>query len=335
MSRNAKPANQQQRTTRRLTGLPSWPILLLAGREKAGKSYSAAQAAASDLIGRVLWVGIGEDDPDEYGRLPGGDRIELVEHDGTYRDILAAVQWAVEQPPTDGKPNLLVVDSMTRLWNLITDMAQDAANRRAAAKGRKGDGEADIHMDLWNTAADRWHGVMDALRDHRGPVIVTARLDEVTVMQGGKPTTDKAWKVQAHKSLPYDVGGIVELPERGIAYLTGIRTTRLRVPQKLKLPDTWTVDKLWRDLGLADLVAGERAHTEVKRADPIATQRELLLQQMREAAAGDNELLRAIAKEWAESHEGQPITEATDIGGLEMARDDLATRRQAKAGEAA
>jgi hypothetical protein len=34
----------------------------------------------------------------------------------------------------------------------------------------------------------------------------------------------------------------------------------------------------------------------------------------------------AAAAEWADSHEGQPIAQATDIGGLELFRDDLATR---------
>jgi len=143
-----------QRRTRRPTGKPSWPILLVAGREKAGKSWSCAEASGSDLVGRTLWVGVGEDDPDEYGNVPGAD-FEIVEHDGTYRDILAALQWATRQTSPDGRPVLVVLDSASRLWDLLCDMAQDDANRRAAKKGRASD-EAEIHMDLWNVAAGRW-----------------------------------------------------------------------------------------------------------------------------------------------------------------------------------
>jgi hypothetical protein len=320
----------KQRTTRRLTGLPSWPILLLAGREKAGKSYSAAEAAGSDLIGRVLWIGIGEDDPDEYGSLPGGDRIELVEHDGTYRDILAAAEWAAEQPPTGGKPTLIVLDSMTRLWNLLSDMAQDTATRRAKEKSKRvnEDGEGDITPDLWNTAADRWQGVMDALRAHRGPVIVTARMDEVAVIENGKPTTKKTDKIQAHKSLVYDVAGIVEMPERGKAFLTGVRTLRMKVPHKIPLTG-FTVDKLWRDLGLAELRTGERSHTGIDRADmdPVTTQRVMLLGKIRESVNGDNDRLRAIQRDWAHAHDGENIAETRDIEALQ----ELVTELQASA----
>jgi hypothetical protein len=299
-------------------------MLLLAGAEKAGKSWSCAEASGSDMVGRTLWIGIGEDDPDEYGSVPGAD-FEIVEHDGTYRDLLAAVEWAAAQPPTDGKPNLIVVDSMTRLWDLLCDMAQDAANARQSRKKDADVSEADITMDLWNVAKDRWGHVLDALRSHQGPVLMTARLEEVTVMVKGKPTYDKTLKVKAEKNLPYDVGGIVQLPERGKAYLTGVRTTRMQVPERLPLPG-FTVDKLWRQLGLADVVAGERHHHGVDRSntDPHAAQRALLLGQIKDAVNGDADAVTRIARTWAQSHGGQNIRETTDIAGLERLRADLA-----------
>jgi hypothetical protein len=263
-----------ERHTRRPTGKPSWPILLIAGGEKAGKSYSSAQASASDLIGRTLWVGIGEDDPDEYGLIPGAD-FEIVEHDGTYRDILAATTWATQQASPDGRPVLVVLDSASRLWDLLCDMAQEEANERARRKAEKerrppSTDDADISMLEWNVAAGRWANVIDALRDHQGPSIVTARLEEVTVVERGKPTTEKRMKVKAHKSLPYDVGGIVELPERGRAFLTGVRTVRMQIPERIPLPG-FTVDKLWRDLGLADAEVGERRHSGVVSATQSVT----------------------------------------------------------------
>ncbi|MEU4016213.1 hypothetical protein AB0E56_13220 [Microbacterium sp. NPDC028030] len=245
--------------TRKPTGLPSWPILLLAGREKAGKSWAAVSASASPLVGRTLYIGIGEDDPDEYSIIPGAD-FEIVVHDGTYPGILAAVQAAVAEPAGE-KPTLIIVDSMTRLWNLIGDNMQAIANRRA--KGRKNAaGDFTISMDLWNVAADQWSTVMDALRAHQGPAILTARLDPVAVMEGGQPTTQKEWKIQGHKSLPFDATAIIEMRERGQFLITGVKSARVQL-DKPKLFPEFTVDRLWTDLGVADGTA-DRTHATVQ-----------------------------------------------------------------------
>lgn len=250
--------------TRRPSGKPSWPIVLIAGAEKAGKSWACAAASGSDLIGRTLWIGLGEDDPDEYANVPGAD-FEIVEHDGTYRGFLRAAAAAVAAPRVDeDRPNLIVWDSATRGWNLICDMAQDEANARAKRKGKNTD-EADISMDLWNVAKQRWANIMDTLRDHDGPVLITARLDEVTVMSGGKPTTDKMLKVQAEKSLPYDVGAVVEMPERGKTFLKGVRSARLQLAERTQIPG-FTIDALWRELGLADTETAPRSHAQPQRA---------------------------------------------------------------------
>lgn len=258
-------------STRKPTGQPSWPIMLISGAEKAGKSYSAAEASASKLIGRTLWVGVGEDDPDELGALPGA-RFEIVEHDGSYRGILAALEACAAQPAEKGTPNLIVLDSATRLWDLLCDEAQVEANRRARAKAQKynrpaPDEDATITMDQWNTAKQRWAHILDTLRSHQGPVIVTARLEAVTVMKDGQPTTDKTWKVKAEKSLPYDVGVIVEMPARGDTYLAGVRSLRFKPAEtgRTEYPG-FTVDKLWRDLGLADEV-GPRTNSGIDAHD--------------------------------------------------------------------
>lgn len=322
----------KQRTTRRPSGLPSWPMLLLAGWEKSGKSWSCAEASGSDFIGRTLWVSLDEEDPDDYANVPGAD-FEIVPHDGSYRDILAAIEWAVAEPDVDGKPTLVVVDSMTRLWDLLCDMAQDTASSRARRKngGRESDSEEQITMDLWNQAKDRWGHIISALRSHRGPVLLTARLDDVAVMVNGKPTKDKEWKVRAEKNLPYDVGGIVQIPERGKAFLTGVRTTRMNVPSKLPLPG-FTVDKLWRQLGLGEATSRDRQHSGTDRAntDPNAAQRALLLGQIRTAVNGDLAEIKRIAVEWARNHEGQEIGATTDMGGLQLLCDDLAQAAEQK-----
>lgn len=239
------------------TGKPSWPILLIAGGEKAGKSYASAKASASELIGQTYWIGVGEDDPDEYGAIPGA-RFRIARHDGTHKSILAALRDASKQPRVDGKPNLLVLDSGSRVWEMLSDEAQERANiraKKAAEKWKKPydpDTEATIGPDLWNKATARWQDIMDVLREHDGPSIITARLDVVTVMDDkGQPTKEKSEKIKGQKSLPYDVGGIVQMPERGKAYISGIRSLKLDLPVGNKVPvKDFSVDRLWRQLGL-------------------------------------------------------------------------------------
>lgn len=314
--------------TRQPTGKPSWPILLLTGGEKCGKTYAAAESSSSDLIGRTLWVGVGEDDPDELGAIDGA-RFEIVVHDGTYRGIVTALTEAAAEPSEPGVPNLLVLDSAGRVWDLLCDMAQAEANERAAAKARKynkpgpaPDDDVTISMDLWNVAKQRWQHVVDILRDHSGPSIVTARLDVVTVVNdNGDPTKEKTTKVKAEKSLPYDVGVIVEFPTLGEAWVRGVRSLRFKPGDTGRAPfPDFTVDALWRRLGLAD-ETGERTHSGA-RLQAGTPHKELvneiaLLADQAQVARAD------IAREYADSHDGQPIGNATDVGWLELKRDEL------------
>ena len=245
--------------TRKPTGKPSWPILLLAGREKTGKTWAAITASTSPLIGRTLYIGIGEDDPDEYSLIPGAD-FDIVVHDGTYPGILNAIHEAVNEPHGDN-PTLIVIDSMTRLWNLIGDNMQAVANQRAKGKRNAASGDYAISTDLWNVAANQWQDVMDALRLHQGPVILTARLDQVVVMENGQPTSQKEWKIQGHKSLPFDATAIIEMRERGKYLITGVKSARIQLDKAKDFPN-FAVETLWRDLGLTD-GTGDRSHATV------------------------------------------------------------------------
>ena len=80
--------------TRKPTGKAPWPMLLLAGVQKSGKSYACAAFSASDLIDRTFYIEVGEGSADQYGALPGA-RYEIVEHDGSWQGILAACEAAV------------------------------------------------------------------------------------------------------------------------------------------------------------------------------------------------------------------------------------------------
>lgn len=255
--------------TRKPTGKPSWPILLLAGGEKCGKSYSAAAFSASDLIDRTFWIEIGEGSADQYGALPGA-RYEIVEHDGSYKSMLAVVE-AITQQSHRRKPHALVVDSMTELWDLL------CGEQQAIATSRNKD---TITMDQWNAAKKRWRAFVDVLRKHSGPVILTARYEQVTVVEGGKPVTEdgtrngkplKEWKVRAEKNLGFEVDGIIEIPRPRQFYLNGMRTLVFNVPPGGHMPlgDDFTLDRFLRDLGLDQSATSERNFTEL-RQDPAA-----------------------------------------------------------------
>ncbi|KQQ22563.1 hypothetical protein ASF48_05100 [Rathayibacter sp. Leaf299] len=257
------------RTLRRPTGKPSWPIALIAGREKSGKSYQSALASASDLINDTYWVSIGEKDPDEYGAIPGA-RFAIAPHDGTVADIEATIQWLrTSAPKSKDKPNLLVIDSATLLWDQLSREASNAAEKRGS---RDRNGELIVGTDLWNKANFQWKRLLSEVKAWDGPVIITARLETTTVMSdAGRPTTAKTEKVKSQKALPYDVDLIVEMPARGQAELVGARSVIYQLPERTALPGDWTMDWLWRSLGLAKVKTAPATHSETADAADEST----------------------------------------------------------------
>lgn len=322
--------------TRKPTGKPPWPILLIAGVEKAGKSYAAAAASASPNIGRTFWVSVGEDDPDELGALPGA-RFEIVEHDGTYRGVLAALTAAAAEHSKGNTPNLIVLDSATRLWELLCDEQQVEANRRARAKAAKynravGDEDATVTMDQWNTAKQRWAHCIEVLRNHTGPSIVTARMEQVTILDDkGNPTKDKDWKVKAEKSLPYDVGATVELRARGEALLSGVRSLRFQ-PKDAHTPfPDFTVQSLWDKLGVTELDGTTpRVHTANDPDDKPAADADLARAELKATAEQHGWDLAEIAAEWA-GESDVPLKTATSAAAIRAFTTELTERRTKKA----
>ncbi|MFI9052511.1 hypothetical protein [Streptomyces sp. NPDC053427] len=261
-------APERQRTTITPNGHPSWPMLLLAGTEKSGKSYEAAKFSGSDLIGRTFWVEIGEGEGHHYGSVPGA-RYELVPHDGGFLDLLDAVRWAAWQPRgEDGKPNAIVLDSASILWDLVGDEQAVIARQRAAVRAARQKlpapepSDYTITSDQWNVAKRRWGMVIDALRHHDGPVIICARMDEVTLFDAaGQPTKDRTWKIQAERKLPFEVTGTVQLRGYRRAFLTGMRSLRLNIDPDATVPyPGFSLDKLMRDLGLHELPTAQRTY---------------------------------------------------------------------------
>ena len=331
-----KDAKKMTLTTRRPTGIPTWPMALVAGPEKTGKTYTAAQASCSEHIGRTFWLAFGEDDPDEYGAMPGA-RIEIVDHDGSPAGLLAAIRAASAEPMTDGKPNLIVLDSGTRLWNALSDLAQLEADQRAKAKaeryGRKAapDGESDISMDLWNRAKTRHARIAKALHDHHGPVIITARMEETTVIVDGKPAKDgaKTWKIQTEKTLPYDVGAIVRIPERGSFQLQGVRSLRLSIGEQAQTVPDFSMELLWERMGCFDAQVSTRHQTTVL-AEDIEDERVRILAEL--SSLYDTEDRWQAIDAWWMQKTGTHLAESDDLPGL---RDLASKAREQKARAAA
>lgn len=341
--------------TRKPTGLPSWPLGLIAGVEGAGKSIKLAEASASDLIHKTFWIGCGEDDPDEYGAFVTADGrpadFDIVLHDGTYRGVLNAIVSASAQPVGPlGQPNLIVFDSGSRFWIQLAGNMQETANDRKKAREAKfgnrnyvvpEDG-VQITMDLWNTAKDRWNHVLDALREHQGPTLITSRLDLVTVMENGEPTKEKHWKVQAEKNLPYEVGFVIQM--RGSYpvsddYLLKVKSLRYKHeldpkgrPKLRALEPGWTIEGLWKQIGLEDKV-GARTHAHVVQQgdDSEAEARSALLNEVMEYAGQLGISTGQVAEQWGSTHNGQRIDQTSDLAGLARVRDDLLARAEATA----
>lgn len=260
-------SNAPKLRTRRPTGKPPWPMFCIAGAEKTGKSYGVALFSSSDLIDRTFYLELGEGAADQYGAIPGA-RYEIVEHDGTFTSILEQTQAAVAEPRPNGKPHCFAVDSITELWDLLSDEAQAKANARAAAKAAQAKRPApaedvQITMDLWNEAKKKWRRFLDVLRVYDGPVLLLARLELVATVENGKPTDRREWKIRAEKNLAYECDAIVKIYAPQSAFLTGVRSTVVQVPPGSELPlPQFTVDGLLRRMGLdAEGATAPRSYT--------------------------------------------------------------------------
>lgn len=261
-----------QLRTRKPTGKVPYPLVLLAGAEKSGKSYSAFVLASSPKVGRTFVFDIGEGGADEYAELGG---YEIVEHDGTYADIAEQVEAACALPDTDGRPNVIIIDSATNLWELLKDEATKTAKSR---------GKTDPTMDLWNKAKDRWRRIVDQLIRYPGIAVITARAGDVAEVVDGVPVKGGSmWKVQAEKNLPYDANVIIKTTGPGQAEIVGARSLHLHVPAGRTLPvPGFTLEKVVFDLLKAD---GGVRDLKVVSADmvPVKHAKVLLVDAFRQA----------------------------------------------------
>lgn len=222
--------------TRQPTGIVPWPLILIEGGEKCGKSFSCALLSASSKVGRTLWLDWGEGAADEYGAIPGA-RYEVIEHDGTWQSMIGQVAAAKEEAQrakdAGELPVVLVVDSITCEWESLKDWASDRAKTTSAnrAKLQKDpNAEVQVTMNLWNDAASRHRKLMTILMTFPGIVIMTARGGEVAAVEGGRPVEGKkSYRVEGHKSLAYDASCWVRLARDSKPIVVGARSVHAGV----------------------------------------------------------------------------------------------------------
>ncbi len=218
--------------TRKPTGAVPWPLVLVEGGEKSGKSWAMAEFTADERIGQAYWIDLGEGSADEYAAIPGAD-YEVVEHDGTWRDIfgqVAAIRAEAERAHQAGeKPVVLLIDSMTAEWDMLKDWATARAlasnyAKRILAK----DPNAEIKPDnrLWNDANSRHNGLMRMLMTFPGIIVMSARGREVAAMgDDGKPIAgQKDYRVEGQKGLAFDASAWVRLSRDEPPRVVGARS---------------------------------------------------------------------------------------------------------------
>lgn len=235
--------------TRQPTGVVPWPLVLIEGPEKTGKSFSAAVLSASSKVGRTLWLDWGEGAADEYGAVDGA-RYEVIEHDGTWASIMGQIAAAKEEAQrakdAGELPVVLVLDSITCEWESLKDWASDRAKTTSANRAklqRDPNAEVQVTMNLWNDAASRHRKLMTVLMTFPGVVIITARGGETALVENGRPVEGKkSYRVEGHKSLAFDASCWIRLARDTRPIVVGARSVHSGVRPGIDPPQALASD---------------------------------------------------------------------------------------------
>ncbi len=272
--------------TRKPTCKPSWPLILLAGEAKTGKTYRSAEFTGDKRVGRSFWLDLGEGTADEYGAVPDAS-YEIVDHDGTWVDIIAQVGAVKDEAAKDlaaGKsPVVLVIDSMTAEWAMLTEWTNERAKRSKSNRAlldANPDAEIDVTSNYWNDANSRHNRLMNILKTFPGIVILTALETEKTQFgPGGKPMANapKVAKPDGQKRLSADVNVWVRLSLTEDPVIVGMRyPSKMNIipgkPGKENQPKPYadfTIGKLVFDFLGIESSATEVRNTPVLDADQV------------------------------------------------------------------
>lgn len=301
--------------TRKPTGAVPWPVVLVEGGEKSGKSWSAAQLSTSERVGQVYWLDLGEGAADEYGAIPGA-RYEVVEHDGSWGQLIDAVtevRKLGEKATANGEPPVvLVVDSMTAEWDLLKDWASQRArssrkNQEILAKDPNA--EIPISMNLWNDATARHRKLMTLLLTFPGIVILTARGKEVVKLddRGAPIAGAKDYAVEGHKTLAYDATVWVRMSRDAHPVVIAARSVHsgIRPGERPKPIPDFSLEKVIFD---------------ILKCDPTGAH----IRDLKPLSGKDSELTEAKKAVWKEAQQLGMDQEALELDYAQTSRGVLA-----------
>jgi hypothetical protein len=265
-----------QLKVRKPTGRVPWPLILIEGQEKSGKSWACAELSASERVGQTYWIDLGEGAADEYGAVPGA-RYLVVEHDGTFAQILAGVEAvkaeAARAAAAGEPPVVLVIDSMTAEWELLKGIADAKARQRLAKKGRQvaPDAEPQISMDLWNEVNGKHRRLMTHLMTFPGVAVMTARGKDVAALDSnGRPVEgSKEYKVEGQKNLAFDATVWLRVAREHAPMVIGARSVHAGVRPGVDRPRP--VPGLTLEKVVFDVLRCNPAETVTREVTPLQT----------------------------------------------------------------
>jgi len=320
--------------TRKPTGAVPWPLVLLEGAEKSGKSWACAELSASEKVGQTYWIDLNEGAADEYGAIPGS-RYLVVEHDGTWNDIIGQVveirDEAARAAQAGEPPVVLVIDSMTAEWELLKDWTTNRAKESRSNKARLArdpNAEINISTNFWNDANARHRRLMTILMTFPGIVVMTARGKEVAAMDAaGRPIEgSKDYKVEGQKTLAYDASVWVRLSREQPPIVVGARSVHAGIKPGVDKPEPmpdFTLERLIFDALKCDPTAANvRDMTEMKpgsESPDLDTLSEVAKRLLAEAEDAPN--LEALGMVWSAIN---PLGKA---GEITVAEADLVRAR--------
>jgi hypothetical protein len=199
-----------------------WPFILLTGGEFSGKTTAVGIAAESGRFGRTWVLPFGED-PDQIAEYDRQARI--VEHDGSLYEFAAAVDAIAaevnREPLVDGKPQLVLVDSGSVLWDLFSLIAEARARKTdeaAAELMRNPYASVNIGPLNWSAVNKMWLRIIRQLKSMQAVVVMTARgKDGVIIDQRGQIDNQaakagrKTYRVAVQSETPYEAHAFVKL----------------------------------------------------------------------------------------------------------------------------
>jgi hypothetical protein len=174
-----------------------WPLILVEGEELSRKTQIALTLSASEFVGRTFVLELdGSGSADQYAELGPYEVLEVPDG-ATWQDYLDALRAAAAAPPVLGRPNVIIVDTCSVVWERQRLWASNQARRSlAAVQLLEVDENAviDIPHELWDRARARWNELITIMRTFPGIGIVIA---------DGHDQADGGYKVDAEWSIGY------------------------------------------------------------------------------------------------------------------------------------